>query len=226
MSNSLLYWGVQHQTQLKLKEWPHQCKIMQKDQQPRPAGSNLLNAAQGSICFLYCKVTLLAHAQIGVPLNEASGSFWKADFHLISPCNILVHGVVLPQAHYFAVALSEQHEVPVSPFLQLTSGSMTFWAISHFFQLGVTCKLAKGTLCPAIKIINEDAEQDWTQKWPSGYTAGNWPWARLQVTHHHSLGQPLSWVSNNLTVCISTAFLCWKPQWSSDIDNTHCSSLI
>lgn len=89
--------------------------------------------------------------------------FKKADFHLISLYNVLLYGVVLPQVHYFAVPLVEHHQVPVSPFLQLIDGSVTFWGISHSFQLRVICKLAKGTLCSIIKIINEDAALDWTQ---------------------------------------------------------------
>lgn len=83
---------------------------------------------------------------------------------MISPYSVLLDGVVLPQVHDLAVPLVEHHDVPVSPFLQLTDdGSMTFWGISHSFQLGVTCKLAKGTLCSIIKFINEDAALDWTQ---------------------------------------------------------------
>lgn len=65
---------------------------------------NLLNAAQGSICLLCYKVTLLACVQTGVH-QKPKGLFWKADFHLISPCNVLVYEVVLPQVYYFVFPL-------------------------------------------------------------------------------------------------------------------------
>jgi len=42
-------------------------------------------------------------------------------------------------------------------------GSAASWCISHSLQFYVISKLAKGTLCPIIQIINEDIEQDWTQ---------------------------------------------------------------
>lgn len=59
---------------------------------------------------------------------EASGHlFEKLLFHLISSYSVLLDGVVLPQVHDLAVPLVEHHDVPVSPFLQLTDdGSMTF----------------------------------------------------------------------------------------------------
>ncbi|GAB0180351.1 mitochondrial enolase superfamily member 1 [Grus japonensis] len=37
--------------------------------------------------------------------------------------------------------------------------NMTLWCISHSPESGVICKLAEGTLCPIIQIINGDVEQ-------------------------------------------------------------------
>ncbi|GAB0185708.1 mitochondrial enolase superfamily member 1 [Grus japonensis] len=63
--------------------------------------------------------------------------------------------------------LVELHEVPVSLFLQHVEvpldGSTTLWHISHSSQHNVICRLAEGTFCPIIQIINEDVEQDQTQ---------------------------------------------------------------
>ncbi|KAK4816773.1 hypothetical protein QYF61_022771 [Mycteria americana] len=59
-----------------------------------------------------------------------------------------------------ALPLVELHEVPVRPFLQPAQvpldGSMILWCISYFAQFCVISKLAEGTLCPIIHIINED----------------------------------------------------------------------
>lgn len=68
----------------ELKVWPHQCWIIEKDQQPRPAGSNLLNAVQGSICLLCCKVILLTHVQLGVH-QKPQGIYLKSCFSIWFP---------------------------------------------------------------------------------------------------------------------------------------------
>ena len=64
------------------------------------------------------------------------------------PQLIFVHGVIPPQVQYFALALVELHEIPVSPFLQPfkvpLDGSMTLWCISHFCHFFVISKLAGG----------------------------------------------------------------------------------
>ncbi|KAK4810833.1 hypothetical protein QYF61_008805 [Mycteria americana] len=91
------------------------------------------------------KGTLLAHVQLGV------------------------HQDPQVQVQDFALPLVELHEVPVSPFLQSVQvpldGSTTLWHISHSSQICVISKLAEGTLCLIIQIINEDVEHDRTQYW-------------------------------------------------------------
>ena len=76
-----------------------------------------------------------------------------------------MHAAVLPQVQDFRL-LVELHEVPVSPFLQSVvvplDGSMTLWRISHSSHFCVIYKLAEGTFCLVIQIINEDVKQDWT----------------------------------------------------------------
>lgn len=68
----------------------------------------------------------------------------------------------LPCGQDFAFSLVELHEVPISPYLQPVNvpleDSTTLWCISHYFLVCV--KLAEGTLCPIIQIINEDFKQD------------------------------------------------------------------
>ncbi|GAB0181886.1 cAMP-dependent protein kinase inhibitor alpha [Grus japonensis] len=99
--------------------------------------------------------------------RDSQGLFCQAAFQLSSPQYVLVDGVVPPQAQDFALPLVELCEIPVSPFLQPVEvpldGITAFWYIIHSFQFGVICKLAEGTLCPIIQIVNEEIEQDWTQ---------------------------------------------------------------
>ncbi|GAB0186707.1 ectonucleotide pyrophosphatase/phosphodiesterase family member 3 [Grus japonensis] len=92
--------------------------------------------------------------------------------------HLLVPGVVPPQVQDFALPLVGLHEVPVNPFLQPVEvpldGSMTLWHISHSSQFGVISRLAEGTLCPIMQIINEDVELYWTQYSPLGYTTSDY----------------------------------------------------
>ncbi|KAK4811750.1 hypothetical protein QYF61_005318 [Mycteria americana] len=85
--------------------------------------------------------------------------FRKAAFQLGRPRHILLPGVVPPQLQDFALLHIELYEVPVSSFLQPgkvpLDVSTTFWHLSHSFQFGVIYKLAEGTLCPIVQIINE-----------------------------------------------------------------------
>ena len=130
------------------------------------------NAAQDTISLLYNKGTLLAHVQLGVH-QDPHVLFCKAAFQPVGPQHVLVDGVVPPQVQDFALPLVEQHEAPVSPFLQLVqvplNGSTTLWCIGPSSQFGVICKLAEGALCPIIQIINEIVQQDQSQYRPLGY---------------------------------------------------------
>jgi len=88
--------------------------------------------------------------------------FWKAGwpFQLDGHQHGLVHGIFLSPVWDFALSLSELHQIPVNLFLQpvmvFLHGSMTPWHISRLSQFYVICKLAEGTLCPIIQIVNED----------------------------------------------------------------------
>ena len=135
-----------------------------KNYLPRPAGSTSPNAAQGNIRLLCSKGPLLAHIEPCVH-QDSLALFCKAAFQLGGPQHILVPGAVPPQGQDFV--LLEFHGVPVSPFLQPIEvpldGSTTLCLSSYFSQFGVISKLGEGTRCPIIRIVNEDAEQDWTQ---------------------------------------------------------------
>jgi len=77
-----------------------------------------------------------------------------------------VHGVVPPQVQDPAFAFVEPHQVPLCPTLQpvqvMLNGSTAFWYTQNSSQFGVISKLAEGTLCPFIQVIDE-VEQDWAQ---------------------------------------------------------------
>ena len=104
------------------------------------------------LVFFAMEGALLAHGQIDVH-NEPNPSF---SYQPADPECVLVPGEALP--------LVELHEVSVNPVLLpvevILDVSTILWHISHSSQFGVICKLAEGTLCFLIQIINE---QDWTQ---------------------------------------------------------------
>ena len=133
--------------------WPHQCWVEGKDHLPRPAGYAFFNAAQDAIHLLCSKGTLLPHVQLVVH-QDTQVLFCKAAFQLGDPQSILVLMV-----QDFPLLHVGHHEVPVSPFLQPVDvclhGSTTLWCISHSCQFGVICRLAEGTLCPVIQIVND-----------------------------------------------------------------------
>ena len=141
-----------------------------------------------------------------------------------SPARAGAWGCSSPGAD-FALPLVELHEPPVSPFFQPVKvpldGSTTFWSINHSSQFCVISRLAEGTLCPIIQIINEGIKQDWNQYWPLGYTTSQWPPTRLHATDpgpSHSV----SFQSTSLSPPVHTAPLwcsygrqCRKLYWST-----------
>lgn len=72
-------------------------------------------------------------------------------------------GVITSQQQDFALPFAELCVIPTSPFLQSVKVPLdactTFWSISCFLKLCVTCRLAEGTLCPNVEVINEDVKQ-------------------------------------------------------------------
>ncbi|KAK4806786.1 hypothetical protein QYF61_005582 [Mycteria americana] len=143
--------------------------------------------------------TLLAHVQPGVH-QDPQVLFCQAAFQLGGPQHVLVPGVVPLQGQDFALPLVELHEVPVSPFLQLVEvpldDSMTLWHISYSSHFCVTSKLAEGTLCPIIQIINEEVKHYWPQYRPLGYTSSDLPPTALCATDHHPLGPAIQPIFN------------------------------
>ena len=101
------------------------------------------------------------------------------------------HGVVPPQVQDPAFALVELHQVPLCPTLQPVqvslNGSTAFWTISQSPQFCIISKLAEGTLCPFIQVIDE-GEQDRAEYWPVGNPASYRPPTRLCAAD----GSPLS----------------------------------
>jgi len=96
-----------------------------------------------------------------------------------------VHGVVPPPVQDPSLALVELHQVPLPRILQPVqvslNGSTAFWCIYHSSQFCVISKLAEGTLCPFIQVIDEEAEQDWAKYSPLGDSTSYRPPTRLIV---------------------------------------------
>ncbi|KAK4818263.1 hypothetical protein QYF61_009968 [Mycteria americana] len=157
MSISLLYWGAQSWTQCS------RCGLTSAEKRGRINSLNLLETLfltqlRIPLAFLATR----AHCWLTVNLlsTRTPRSFSvKLLFSWVAPS---IYGCM-----DFTILLVELHEVPFGPFLQPVEvppdGSMTLWLISHSFQFCVVSKIAKGTLCPIILIINEAVKQDWTQ---------------------------------------------------------------
>ncbi|PKU42183.1 neuronal acetylcholine receptor subunit alpha-4 [Limosa lapponica baueri] len=66
--------------------------------------------------------------------------------------------------------LVEFHQVPLSPTFWPVHvslyGSKAFWCVSHSSQFCIISKVAEGTLCPLIQVIDEYIEQDLIQYRP------------------------------------------------------------
>ncbi|KAK4824875.1 hypothetical protein QYF61_021082 [Mycteria americana] len=193
---------------------------------------------EDTISLLCHNGTSLAHVQLGVH-QDPWIFFCQGASQPVGPQP--VPGVVPPHVQDFALAFAELHVVPVRPFPQPVKvpqdGSTILWCISHSSQFAVISKLAEGTLCSIIQIINEDVEQDWMQYRPLGYTASYWPSARLQATDHHPLGPVIQTVSNPprclLSQPIHQQLLCGDLMGNSvkiltevEVGNIHCSPLI
>jgi len=78
-----------------------------------------------------------------------------------------VHGVVPLQLQDPALALVKLYQVPLCPTLQPVqvslNGSTAFQRISYSSQFCVISKLAEGTPCPFIQVIDEHVDQDWVK---------------------------------------------------------------
>ena len=127
-----------------------------------PAGNTPPNVAQDTISLLRNKGTSLAYAQLGVqprpPHLFLPNCFPVGQLFGSQP--VLVPWVVPSQAQDSTVLLAELHEVSVAPFLQPVkvplAGTTTLWCISQSSQFDVISKLAEGTLCTIVQIINEE----------------------------------------------------------------------
>ena len=100
------------------------------------------------------------HGQFGV-YQDPKGLFCQVDCQPVDPQLCLYMRLFL-----LVELLVELHTIPVGPFLQPVhvplDVSATLWCISCSSQFCVSSKLAEGTLCLIIQIINEDVKQDWT----------------------------------------------------------------
>ena len=86
--------------------------------------------------------------------------FWIYAFQHNVPQTVLLHCGIPSQVQVFTLLIG-LHEIPVNIFLQpveisLDGSSSVCHIISHSSQFGVINKLAEGTVCPIIQVINED----------------------------------------------------------------------
>lgn len=145
-----------------------------KDHLPRPAGNTLLNASQNTISLFLPQAHIAAyppaeHQELQYPFLESCfpdhllvywclGSFFPSCRTLYSP---LLSCIRFQSAHSF-----------LRPIDDLLDGSTTLWCVRGSHQFWVIRKFSEGTLWPIILVINEVAEQDWTQYWPLEHTNG------------------------------------------------------
>ncbi|KAK4811113.1 LOW QUALITY PROTEIN: hypothetical protein QYF61_016399 [Mycteria americana] len=115
----------------------------------------------GILCH---KGTLLAHIQLSIH-QDTQVFFCKAAFQLVGPQPVLVHGIIPPQVQDLALPLVELHEVPpISPLVEVPLNvSTTIWYISNYSHFSMICRLAEGSLCPIIQVMNEVIKQYWSQ---------------------------------------------------------------
>lgn len=126
---------------------------------------------QGLYKFPLYKITLLPQGQTGIQQNSQV-LFCKGVFHPEIPQPLLGHGVITSQQQDFVLPFAELRVIPSSPFLQSVKVSLdpctTLWCISCFLKFCVTCRLAEGTLCPDVEVINEDVKECRTWHCPWG----------------------------------------------------------
>lgn len=144
---------------------------------PQPAAIAFLNADQKACSFLLHKIMLLTQGQTGIHQNSQV-LFCKAVFHPEIPQPLLRHGIFTSQGQNFALPFAELCGIPIGPFLQSVEVPLdactTLRCISCFLNFCVTCRLAEGTLCPSLEVINEDVK--WYRTWhqPLGLTPADW----------------------------------------------------
>jgi len=84
--------------------------------------------------------------------------FHRTTVQQVSLEPVLVRGIVPPQVQDPTLSLVELHQVPLCPTLQRVQvsldGSTVFQCIHHSSQFCVISKLAEGTLCPFIQLID------------------------------------------------------------------------
>ena len=153
MSISFLYWKAHYGP--STPDVSHQCWIKGKDQLLWLAGNTLSNTAQGAICLICLKSTLLAHVKRAVN-QDHQGLFCRADFQPVMPQAVLVHAVIPPRGgrtlpfpllnfiryllahfstHFFT--LSEwQHAHLVYPLLPVLQHLQTCWVYTLSHHLG------------------------------------------------------------------------------------------
>ncbi|KAK4827826.1 hypothetical protein QYF61_021910 [Mycteria americana] len=142
---------------------PHQCRVQGHDHFPSPAGHTIFDTSQDAVRFLGHLGTLLAHVQLAVN-QHPQVLFHQAAFQPLFPKPVVLHGVVVTQVQDLALSLVEPHTIDLGPSIQPVQVPLqslpTLKQINIPTQLGVICKLTKGTLYPLIQIIDKDAKQE------------------------------------------------------------------
>jgi len=133
---------------------------------------------------------LLADAQL-IVRQDPPVLFYKASFQLVGPQYWLLE-LFLPTCRTLTFPLLNFMRFLYCPFLQPVKvpldGSTTLWCINRSSKFGLICKLAEGTICLVIQIINEEFEHDCSTIDPCGTLLVTGLQTRLCATENHPLG--------------------------------------
>lgn len=132
---------------------------------PWSADNTLSNAAQDTICPLFCKGNG-GSCSAWCPLGRLNVFYCQAALQLGGLSTHCALAYSSPGARLLQFSLLNFMRL-LSPLVQPVrvplDGSTTLWHTSHSAQLGVIRKRVGGALCHSVRVINEDIEQDWSQ---------------------------------------------------------------
>jgi len=90
------------------------------------------------------------------------------------PQPVLILGIAPTHVQDPALALDEPHEVHMGPLVELVQvpldGVLSLGRVDCTTRLGVICRLVESAIDPAVRVIDEDIKQYWSQYGPLGDT--------------------------------------------------------
>jgi len=147
----------------------HQSRAEGKNHLLQPTGHTSFDAAQDMVGLLSSERTLSAQVQLFIHLYPQV-LLLRASLNPFIPQPVLIPGFALTQVQDLALGLVESYEINTGLLLELVQVPLdsipSLRCVDHTTQLGVICLLAKGSLVPAIYVIDEDIKQYWSQYGP------------------------------------------------------------